>query len=184
MLNSVALTIATFIVPFAKEKLGIPDSRMAWLSVIYLASNAAFGFLMGKLADKAGYRSVGAAQSFLLLIVFLIAFSTRSFVAVCVAYGLYSVVNISAAFILVNMSVELCPSLGVTDLTALGGTFLLPFVAVASPLAGLVIDRSGSYPAVFLIGATIATIALFGFAFLVREPRTGRLYVVKQIAMR
>jgi MFS family permease len=184
MLNSVALTIATFIVPFAKERLGVSDSRMAWLSVIYLASNAAFGFLMGKLADKAGYRSVGAAQSLLLLIVFLIAFSTRSFVAVCVAYGLYSVVNISAAFMLVNMSVELCPSLGVTDLTALGGTLLLPFVAVASPLAGLVIDRSGSYPAVFLIGATIAVIALFGFAFLVREPRTGRLYVVKQIAMR
>ena len=184
MLNSVALTIATFIVPFAKEKLGIPDSRMAWLSVIYLASNAAFGFLMGKLADKAGYRSVGAAQSLLLIAVFLIAVSTRSFAAVCVAYGLYSVVNISGAFMLVNMSVELCPSLGVTDLTALGGTLLLPFVAIASPLAGMVIDRTGSYPAVFLMGATIASIALFGFAFLVREPRTGRLYVLKQIAMR
>ena len=74
--------------------------------------------------------------------------------------------------------------LGVTDLTALGGTLLLPFVAIASPLAGMVIDRTGSYPAVFLMGATIASIALFGFAFLVREPRTGRLYVLKQIAMR
>ena len=157
MLNAVALTIASFIVPFAKERLGIPDSQMAWLSIIYLAANPGFGFLLGKIADKAGYRSVGAAQSLLLLVVFLAAF-TRSFAAVCAAYGLYSVVNISSAFILVNMSVELCPSLGVTDLTALGGTLLLPFVAIASPLAGLVIDVTGSYPAVFLMGATIAAI--------------------------
>jgi MFS family permease len=184
MLNAVALTIASFIVPFAKERLGVPDSQMAWLSIIYLAANAGFGFLLGKIADKAGYRSVGAAQSLLLLVVFLIAAFTRSFAAVCAAYGLYSVVNISSAFILVNMSVELCPSLGVTDLTALGGTLLLPFVAIASPLAGLVIDVTGSYPSVFLMGATIAVIALFGFGFLVREPRTGRLWVLKQVAMR
>ena len=31
------------------------------------------------------------------------------------------------------------------------------------------------------MGATIAVIALFGFAFLVREPRTGKLYEFKQI---
>ncbi len=52
MLNSVALTIATFIVPYAQERLGAPDNLMAWLSVIYLASSAAFGALMGRLADK------------------------------------------------------------------------------------------------------------------------------------
>src|SRR5271157_3599900 len=46
MLNSVALTIATFIVPYAQERLGAPDNFMAWLSVIYLASSAAFGALM------------------------------------------------------------------------------------------------------------------------------------------
>jgi MFS family permease len=184
MLNAVALTVASFIVPFAKERLGVPDSLVLWLSVIYLAANAGLGFLMGKLADKVGYRAVGAAQSAMLLVVFLIAVSARSFAAICVAYGLYSVVNISAAFILVNMSVELCPTMGVTDLTALGGTLILPFVAVASPLAGLVVDLTGSYPAVFFIGATIAAIAMFGFGFLVREPRTGRLWVLKQVAMR
>jgi hypothetical protein len=54
---------------------------------------------------------------------------------------------------------------------------------VASPLAGAIIDLSGSYPAVFYIGATIAVIAFFGFAFLVREPRTGKMYEFKQTAM-
>jgi MFS family permease len=183
MLNSVALTIATFIVPYAQEKLGAPDSFMTWLSVIYLASSAALGSLMGRLADKAGYRSVGAVQSFLLIVFFGIAVASRSFTAVCIGYILYSIVNMTGAFMLVNMSVELCPSLGGTDLTALGGFLLLPFVAVSSPLAGLIIDRTGSYPSVFYLGATIAVIAFFGFAFLVREPRTGKLYEVKQIAV-
>jgi MFS family permease len=183
MLNSVALTIATFIVPYTQERLGAPDSLMSWLSVIYLASSAAFGSLMGRLADKAGYRSVGAVQSLLLVVFFMIAVASRGFTAVCVAYVLYSIVNMSGAFMLVNMSVELCPSLGGTDLTALGGMLLLPFIAVASPLAGLILDRSGSYPSVFYLGATIAVIAFFGFAFLVREPRTGKLYEFKQIAV-
>ncbi len=183
MLNSVALTIATFIVPYAQDRLGAPDDFTARLSVIYLASSAAFGALMGRLADKAGYRSVGAVQSFLLVAFFMIAVASRSFTAVCVGYALYSIVNVSGAFMLVNMSVELCPGIGGAALTALGGTLLLPFVAVASPLAGAVIDQTGSYPSVFYMGATIAAVALFGFAFLVREPRTGKLYEFKQISM-
>ncbi len=113
----------------------------------------------------------------------MIAVQSRSFTAVCVGYALYSIVNVSGAFMLVNMSVELCPGIGGTDLTALGGTLLLPFLAVASPLAGRIIDLTGNYPTVFYIGATIAVIALFGFAFLVREPRTGKLYEFKQISM-
>ncbi len=184
MLNSVAFTITTFIIPFAKEKLAIPDSILAWLSVIYLGTNAAFGSLLGRLADKAGYRSVGALQSLLLIGFFAIAVYSRNFTAVCIAYVLATLVNMSGAFVLVNMSAELCPSLGVTDLTALGGTLLLPFVGTAAPLAGRIVDATRDYSSVFLIGATIAIIALFGFAFLVREPRSGRIYIVKQIAMR
>ena len=184
MLNSVTGTMATFIIPFAKESLRVPDGSIAWLSVIFLASNVAMGSLMGRLADRTGYRSVGMAQSLLMLAFFIIAVTARSFAAVCVAYGLYSLVSMSSLFVLVNMSVELCPSLGVTDLTALGGTFLLPAVAIATPLAGAVIDLTNSYPAVFFIGATVALIAFFGYALLVREPRTGRLYVMKQIPMR
>jgi MFS family permease len=183
MLNSVGLAIGSFIVPYARERLGAPDSQMAWLSVIFLASGAALGPLMGRLADRAGYRSVGAVQSFLLLAFFLVAVSSRSFLVVCIGYVLYSIGNITSQFMLVNMSVELCPSINGADLTALGGVLLLPVVGTASPLAGAIIDRTGSYPAVFYIGATIAAIALFGFAFLVREPRTGKLYEFKQVAI-
>jgi hypothetical protein len=101
-----------------------------------------------------------------------------------VAYGLYTTVNQTLAFVLVNMSVELCPSMDPTDLAALGATLILPLVAVVSPLSGTVIDLTGSYQSVFFIGATVAVIALLGFGLLVREPRSGRLYQVRQIPLR
>jgi MFS family permease len=184
MLNSVALAISTFIIPYAKEKLAISDSSVALLSTIYLAANAAMGFFIGRLADRVGYRAVAAAQSILLLAVFCVAASARGFTSICVAYALYSLVNNTNSFMLVNMSVELCPSLNTTDLLAIAGTLILPFVAISSPLAGSIIDITGMYTPVFYIGATICLISLFGFALIVREPRSGRLYEIRQITPR
>jgi MFS family permease len=183
-LNMLALAFCGFIVPYARERLGVSDQLIAWLSVLYLASGAAFGVILGRLADKVGYRSVGAVQSLLLLFYFAVVLSARSFLAIGVAYTLYSIVNISSAFVLVNMSVELCPSLSAADLTALGGLLMLPVVGAVSPLAGRIIDASDSFAAVFYMGAAIAAIALLGFALLVREPRTGRLLEIRQIEIR
>ncbi len=183
-LNIVALAMSGFIVPYAREKLGVSDQLIAWLSVLFLASGAVFGIVLGRLADRVGYRSVGAVQSVLLLFHFAVALGARSFLAVSVAYTLYSIVNISSAFVLVNMSVELCPSISAIDLTALGGLLLLPVVGAASPIAGRIIDATGSYAAVFYMGAAIAAVALLGFVLLVREPRTGRLLETRQIEMR
>lgn len=184
LLNAVATALATFIVPFAKEHLGVPDSRLAFLGIIFLATGATLGLVIGRIADRFGYRAVGFIQSTLLLAFFLIAVSARSYVAVCVAYALYSLVNQALSFVLVNMSVELCPSIGPTDLAALGATLVLPFLAIVAPLAGMVIDLTGSYQSVFFIGATVALIAMLGFGLLVREPRTGRLYEVRQLPTR
>ena len=100
------------------------------------------------------------------------------------AYGLYAIVSMSLLFVMVNMSVELFPALRATDLTALGNTILLPFLAAVPPLAGMIVDLSQSYLAVFLLGAAIALVAGGGFLALVREPRTGRLYTVTQAPMR
>jgi MFS family permease len=184
LLNAMGNALATFIVPYARENLGVPDSRLALLSLIFLGAGGAMGIVMGRVADRLGYRMVGVIQSALLLAFFLIAVSARSFAAICVAYGLYTTVNQTLAFVLVNMSVELCPSMDPTDLAALGATLILPLVAVVSPLSGTVIDLTGSYQSVFFIGATVAVIALLGFGLLVREPRSGRLYQVRQIPLR
>jgi MFS family permease len=184
LLNAMGSALATFIVPFAREKLGVADSRLAFLSIIFLAAGGALGLVLGRIADRFGYRLIGFIQSALLLAFFLIAVSARSFAAVCAAYALYTTVNQTLSFVLVNMSVELCPRLDPTDLAALGATLILPLVAVVLPLSGTVIDLTGSYQSVFFIGATVAVIALLGFGLLVREPRSGRLYQVRQIPLR
>jgi MFS family permease len=184
LLNAMASSLGAFIVPFAKERIGVDDARIALLTVVLLGANAVFASGIGRLADRVGYRMVGAAQSLLLVASFLVAAAARSYAAVCVAYGLQAMVSFSLVFVLVNMSVELIPALRATDLTALGSTILLPFLAVVPPLAGLVVDLSQSYLAVFLIGAVIALVAGGGFLALVREPRTGRLYTVTQIPVR
>jgi MFS family permease len=154
------------------------------LTIVFLGVNAVFASGIGRLADRFGYRVVGAAQSLILAASFMAAATARGYAAVCVAYGLQAMVSGSLLFVLVNMSVELFPSIGATDLTALGNTILLPFLAVVPPLAGLVVDLSGSYLAVFLIGGAIALVAFGGYAALVREPRTGRLYTITQVPMR
>jgi hypothetical protein len=184
LLNTMASSLGAFIVPFAKERLGVDDARIALLTVVLLGVNAVFASGIGRLADRFGYRMVGAAQSLLLAASFLTAAAARGYAAVCVAYGLQAMVAFSLLFVLVNMSVELFPALGATDLAALGNTILLPFLVLVSPLAGLIVDLSQSYLAVFLLGVAIALVAGGGFLALVREPRTGRLYAVTQIPMR
>lgn len=184
LLNVSGASIAAFVVPFAKERLQISDSSVATFSVIFLGTNAVMGLVVGRIADRFGYRVVGIIQSALLVCFFLTAVSARSFPAICVAYGMYATVSMSLLLVLCNMSLELCPQLTAIDLTALGSTIILPVVGTVPPLAGAIIDLTSSYLSVFFVGATIAFIALMGFAALVREPRTGRLYVVRQIPMR
>jgi len=184
VINASAAAIATFIVPYAKENLGVSDSQISYLAVIYLGVNAVLGMFIGKLADRYGYRLVGVVQSFCLLTFFVIAINARDFTWVYIAYGFYSIASMSLFLVFTNMSVELCPDISATDLSALGSTLVLPFIATVSPLCGGIIDFSKSYFPVFVIGTTLSVVALIGMALLVREPRTGRLYVIKQFPRR
>jgi MFS family permease len=184
LLNVSATSIAAFVVPYAKEKLAIPDSSVAAFSIIFLGTNAVMGLVVGRIADRFGYRVVGVLQSVLLIGFFLTVVSARSFAALCVAYGMYSTVSMSLLLVLCNMSLELCPQLGAIDLTALGSTIILPVVGVMPTLAGAIIDLTASYLSVFFVGSAVAFIALMGFISLVREPRSGKLYVVRQFPMR
>jgi len=182
--NVAAINVAAFIVPYAKERLGFLDSQVAALSLIFLATGAIFGFIIGRLADRYGYRTVAMTQSLLLIVFFAITMSMKHQVFIYVAYVLYSLVNMSLLIVLVNMSAELCPKMNAVDLTALGTIIILPIVAVVSPVMGIVIDHTGDYFAVYMAGLVIALIALMGFAFIVQEPRLGRLYIIKQTMMR
>lgn len=184
VLNVVAINIAAFIIPYAKERLGFLDSQVGALSLVFLATGAVFGFFIGRLADKYGYRMVAMTQALLLILFFTIVISISNHLVIYIAYMLYSLVNMSLLMVLVNMSAELCPGMNAVDLTALGTTVILPVVALVSPVMGMVIDRTGDYFAVFMTGLVIALVALMGFALIVKEPRRGRLYIVKQMMVR
>ncbi len=184
ILNASATSIATFIIPYAKENLGISDSQFGYLAVIYLVVNACLGIFIGKLADLYGYKLVSLIQSVCLFIFFIIAIDANSFISVCIAYGFYSVTSMSLFLSFHNMSVELCPDISPTDISALGRTLLVPFIATVAPLCGGIIDISRTYVPVFVIGITLSVVAFIGIVFLVREPRTGNLYVMKQFPRR
>jgi len=184
MLNACASAVTSFIVPYSKENLRVSDTEIAYLSLIFLGVNMAAGSLLGRLADRFGYRSVSVVQALSLMIFYFMALNARSLPAVCVAYGFSSIAGQSLLLVLCNMSVELCPGMAATDLTAIGNTFLLPFIAVVPSLAGFLIDLTKSYLSVFLIGFTLSLVALLGVLFLSREPRSGRLYAIREISTR
>ena len=179
ILSACALTIGPFIVPHAKENIGMTDSQASQLAVIHMAVNALMGYLVGRVADRFGYKVVSIYQPILLIVFFLIAMQAQSFIAVCVAYGLYALAFMAQILMLFNLSVELCPDLEATDLAAIGRLLPLPFAVALSPICGTIVDLSGSYFPVFLIGFTLSLVILLGRSLLMREPRTGRHYVIR-----
>jgi len=56
---------------------------------------------------------------------------------------------------------------------------------IASPLAGLLIDKFGTsaYRSVFVLGMCLAAVSMIGFACLVREPRKGE-HLITQVIKR
>lgn len=184
ILNAIALNMAAFIVPYAKEQLHTANEQIAYFNLVLLGVNGVFGIVIGRIADRHGYKFVSIFQSISLFIFFILAITARGFPAVCIAYGFYAIPFMSHGMVLCNMSVEICPQINAMDLTALGTIFVLPFIVIVSPLMGAIIDLTHNYYSVFFMGATFAFVALIGFFFLVREPRIGRLYVIKQIPRR
>jgi len=52
------------------------------------------------------------------------------------------------------------------------------FVVLATTLGGWVVDQVGSYQPVFIANLVLSCVVVFGFGFIVREPRSGRLYAL------
>lgn len=179
ILSACALAIGPFIVPHAKENMGMTDSQASQLAVLHMAVNALMGYFIGRIADRFGYKVVGIYQAILLIAFFAIAMQADSFIAVCVSYGLYALAFMAQLLILFNLSVELCPELDAADLAAVGRLLPLPFVVVLSPVCGTIVDLTHSYFSVFLIGMTLSVVVLLGRSLLMREPRTGKHYVVR-----
>ena len=84
--------------------------------------------------------------------------------------------------LMMNLSVELMPQMDVGMLISIGQLIITPAIIFANPLAGLIIDISGKYFPVFILGIVFSLIATLGFALLVREPRKHQVCSLKPIS--
>lgn len=181
---AVAISLGSFLIVYAKEKVNISGSDILLFTLIHKISSAIFSPLLGKLADKVGYKVIGVIQGVLLGIAFVIMAGvglvpTLPRFVVYISFALYAGVFHVAIMVFLNLSVELRPKQSTGVLLALGNLFLMPAVLVAAPLSGLLIEVTGSYIIVFSLAALLSFISALGYGFFVQEPRKSKLYPVR-----
>jgi len=184
LLNMSAITLAPFVIPFGVNRLGIAPEQVSQLTIYYFAAMGIGGVVVGKVADTLGYKTVMMILSVCLLVFFVAAMNANSFLVIAAAYALSAIPTAGAHMVLTNFSVEILPKRDAGTLTAMGNLIILPIVAGVAPISGAMIDRGGTYAQVFLIGVVLSGVALIGIAALLREPRSGRVYVIKRLPRR
>ena len=182
----ISLITGSFIIVFAKEALALKGSQIITFTIVQIAGAAVFSVFLGKLADRIGYRTIGVIQGLLLtcgfVFVSVIALNPAVYVpAVYLGFFLYASVTMVAGMVTMNLTIELLPKQNSATLIALGNVLMMPAILITIPLAGLIIDLTGSYVIVFALGAALAAVSAFGFLVLVREPRKRKMYVIKSI---
>ncbi|MDA0746314.1 MAG: MFS transporter [bacterium] len=182
-----AIQMGPFVVTFATEKIQGAGSHVLGFTVIRLVAAAVLGHLSGKIADRFGYRTVGVIMGVCLAAAFVIVgiaaqVDQVGIGLVYVGFALHAGTTTLGMMLLTNLSVELIPREETGMLIAAGNLVMLPVILVVVPLCGWIVDLTGDYFSVFLIGAALAIICSLGFAFIVREPRKRRMYVVRTIS--
>ena len=182
----VPLMMGSFIVVYARERLNVEGSQIILFSATQIIIGSVMAVVLGKLADRTGYRLIGIIQGIILSLGFTVMTvdsvgSATSAWAVYLGFACYSSM-ISVGYMVMDLlAVELMPTLNTGLLVSLGKLILTPVVILIIPLSGLVIDLTKNYALVFSLGSTLALISAVGFAVLVKEPRGRKMYVVKYV---
>jgi MFS family permease len=176
---AMALAAAPLMVAAARDQLGAEAQGQGGFSLVYLGTVAGVGWLIGLLADRYGYRFIGCVAGALLAAMFLICLLTHRMVFWYVAYGAYATMTFMYPMLLCNMSAELCPEIPPNRLMAVSNTLMLGFVVTSTVLSGAIVDFTHSYTPIFIANFVLSVVAVLGFAVIVREPRSGRLLMLK-----
>lgn len=172
MLASVSAMLFPHYQALARDRLGIAGSELMLWVIVQNAATGVFGLLLGRLADRRGYR--------LCLALSLLISSAAPVIAIALAHqgpraaGLFWLVFASLGLnpvmlrAMVNYALEIC---GESDhpryLSTLNLCLAVPLLA--SPAIGWLVDAT-SFETVFLGGAGL--VALSGLlTFLLEEPR-------------
>ena len=167
---------APFLVDAARTQWHASSQAQGGFTIAYLVASMSLGWVIGLIADRLGYRLVGGINGGLMASTFFICLLTSRVAWLYVAYGAYAVAISSSAMLLCNMSVELCPQEPPNRLVAVGNILVAGFVVLATTLSGWVVDQIGSYQPIFIANLILSLVVVCGFGFIVREPRSGRLY--------
>lgn len=181
ILLMVGITHVPFMVAAAKRDLGATAQQQGLFVPIYLATVACSGWVIGWVADRYGYRLVGCLCGVLLAITFSLCLLTRDLFFWYLAFVAYASCPSIAAALQSNLSAELCPHIPLNRLLAAGNVLVVPLVVISSTVSGALVDFTGSYTPIFLGGLVISLAAVLGFIFVVREPRSPPLHLVKVI---
>jgi len=187
MLASVG-ALAPFMVTAAVDVHGMRQDDVRLFNIVYLVACLFAGLLVGRIADRWGYRTAGILIAILSLAGFAVCQEANGPAMVLLAYGLFSLTPGNYSAMLCNMSVELAPRLSPSQLMAAGNALILPATFLVPVILGRCLDGfrtrgdlGHGYSLVFVVAMLLALVAGLGLATLVREPRTGRLYVIKNL---
>ncbi|MFH1477212.1 MAG: MFS transporter [Verrucomicrobiota bacterium] len=175
---------APFMVDAARTQLHVSAQAQGGFSIAYLIAGMCLGWIIGLLADRVGYRLIGGIIGGLMAGAFLICLLTHRIAWWYAAYGAYSIAISSSMMLICNLSAELCPREPPNRLIAVGNILMACFVLPATTLSGWIVDQVGSYQPIFIANLILSLVVVFGFGFIVREPRSGRLYTIITITPR
>lgn len=181
-----SFSLAPFLVTYAGDILTLPTEQNRIFNVVYLLTCPLAGLSIGTLADRWGYRLAAILLAIFGSATFTLALTAHEINTLLFAYGLYCCAIVTMPTILCNMSVELLPEEKPAHLIAAGNLFTLIAVVLVPAVCGWLIDIfrhlgqvGNGYLTVFIIAIVLAVIAGLGMLFLVQEPRSGRIYIIK-----
>lgn len=175
LIFSCAVKITTYIIVFAKEQMGLSGATVIHFSVLQMVASAVTSIVLGKLADRVGYRLVAIVLAVPLAVGFLIAawlcgHPSPGMFWLVVSFFLCSTSIGASRMVFLNMAVEILPKADVGLLVSVSQMVMTPLLLVTVPLGGWMIDLSGSYCGLFLLGAVLTGFSAIGYG-LTHEPR-------------
>lgn len=172
--------LISYSIPFGKDVLKLNTNETVFLTKIFFITTILNGMFLGPLVDHFGNKLLAVIVATVLFTSFLVLLFSDSIILYYLAYIPQCVIVFSSPFLLTNMSVELFHDIRPSKLYTVGSLIPIPFILGAVTLCGWIIDYTGNYFTVFIIGITLTLISLMGFIFIVREPRNGKLLITQK----
>lgn len=188
MMFAGSLSLAPFIVTYARDILRVSAAENQLFNLSFLVSISVLAYFIGAIADRWGCRLAGVLFGVLGVATYVVAEMSAGVWSILLAYGLFSCIQCTLPTILSNMSVEMMPRTNPARLMVAGNVFCMPIAIILPVVCGRIIDvfsdgQIGSaYLAVFTIGIALAVVGGLGMALLVQEPRSGRIYEIKTVS--